>query len=225
MAHDFTMPAEYVRRTVARDGRPHSVEHLDGPHTALLVVDMQRYFMEPPFLGACPEAQAIVPNVNRLAAELRVRGGLVVWLQNAAPEQSEMSWSALRERYSDAAAKARWDSLREGAAGFELWPDLDVQAGDGRVVKSRYSAFIDGSSNLASLLDEREIDSLLIAGVATNACCESTARDAMMLNYRVVMVSDACAAASDREHEAALGNFYLFFGDVQTTSEAITRFS
>ena len=64
---------------------------------------------------------------------------------------------------------------------------------------------------------------LLIAGVATNACCESTARDAMMLNFRVLMVSDACAAASDREHQAALENFYLFFGDVQTTNEVIAR--
>jgi ureidoacrylate peracid hydrolase len=63
----------------------------------------------------------------------------------------------------------------------------------------------------------------LIAGVATNVCCESTGRDAMMLNYRVLMVSDACAAASDGEHEAALGNFYLFFGDVQTTGEVIDR--
>ena len=47
----------------------------------------------------------------------------------------------------------------------------------------------------------------------------------MMLNFRVLMISDACAAATDREHEAALGNFYLFFGDVQTTAEAISRLS
>jgi nicotinamidase-related amidase len=223
MPHAFEMPGDYVARTVAREGRPHSVTRLDGPHTALLVVDMQRYFMEAPFAGACPMAREIVPNVNRLATELRGSGGFVVWLQNAAPRQSEKSWSALRERYSDAAARARWDALQEEADGFELWPDLDIGPRDGRVVKHRYSGFIAGSSSLDSLLREREIDTLLIAGVATNVCCESTARDAMMLNYRVLMVSDACAAASDREHEAALGNLYLFFGDVQTTDEAISR--
>lgn len=223
MAHVFEMPDDYIARTVAREGRPHSVERLDGEHTALVVVDMQRYFVEAPFAGACPVAQEIVPNVNRLAAELRRSRGFVVWLQNAAPRQSEKSWSALRERYSDAAARARWGALDQDAAGFELWPALDVRPRDGRVVKNRYSAFISGSSSLDTLLREREIDTLLIAGVATNVCCESTARDAMMLNYRVLMVSDACAAASDGEHAAALGNFYLFFGDVQTTDEVTDR--
>lgn len=224
MPHAFTMPADYVARTVAREGRPHSVEKIVGPNTALLAVDMQHYFMETPYAGACEVAQEVVPNVNRLASEVRSRGGAVVWLQNAAPWQSEESWSALRERYSEAAARARWSSLQEGADGFELWPSLEVRPGDSRVVKSRYSAFIPGSSNLEPLLRERGIDSLLIAGVATNVCCESTARDAMMLNFRVLMVSDACAAASDREHGAALGNFYLFFGDVQTTDEVLSRF-
>lgn len=225
MPHRFSMPAEYVERALAREGRPHSVEALDGEHTALLVVDMQRYFMEEPYAGACPVAREVVPNVNRLAAELRSRGGLVVWLQNATPDEDAESWSVLRERFSDGAARARWDALHEGAGGFELWPDLEVDPGDARVVKQRYSAFIPGSSNLDPLLRERGIDSLLITGVATNVCCESTARDAMMLNYRVLMVSDGCAAATDREHAAALGSFYLFFGDVQTTDEVIARFS
>jgi len=223
MPHQFAMPAEYLERALAREGRPHSVETLDGNHTALLVVDMQRYFMEEPFAGACPVAQEVVPNVNRLAAALRSRGGLVVWLQNAAPDENEESWSVLRERFSDGAARARWGALQQSADGFELWPGLGVDPGDARIVKHRYSAFISGSSNLDELLRERGIDSLLVAGVATNVCCESTARDAMMLNYRVLMVSDGCAAASDREHEAALGNFYLFFGDVQTTDEVIPR--
>jgi ureidoacrylate peracid hydrolase len=96
-----------------------------------------------------------------------------------------------------------------------------VAKDDLRAVKERYSAFIPGSSDLEARLREREIDTLLIVGVATNVCCESTARDAMMLNFRVVMVSDACAATSDAEHAAALGNVYLFFGDVQTTDEVV----
>ena len=62
-----------------------------------------------------------------------------------------------------------------------------------------------------------------MVGVATNVCCESTARDAMMLNYRSLMVSDGCATSTDREQLASLGNFYLNFGDVQTTDEVIAR--
>ena len=61
------------------------------------------------------------------------------------------------------------------------------------------------------------------AGTATNVCCESTARDAMMLNYRTLMVSDACSAMTVDEHEACLANFIFSFGDVQTTQEVLER--
>jgi ureidoacrylate peracid hydrolase len=221
MPHAFSMPAEFVARAVAREGREHSVESIDTARTALLAVDMQRYFMEDPFPGASPQAPSVVPNVNRLAEGLRRLGGTVVWLQNAAPWESERSWSVLRERYSDGAAVGRWGALQEDADGFELYQGLNVAKDDLRAVKERYSAFIPGSSDLEARLRERDIDTLLIVGVATNVCCESTARDAMMLNFRVVMVSDACAATSDAEHAAALGNVYLFFGDVQTTDEVV----
>ena len=182
---------------------------------------MQCYFMEEPFAGACPVAQEIVPNVNRLAEAVRAAGGMVVWLQMRADPISDIGWTSLRERYSDDSAPARWNQLQPEAAGFELWPWLDVREPDLRVVKNRYSAFIPGSSELDAALRSREVDTLLVAGVSTNACCESTARDAMMMNYRVLMVSDACAAATDQEHAAALTNFYVFFGDVQTTDEVV----
>lgn len=218
--HEFALPVDYVERVVSRHGRAHSAEQLGGPSTALVVVDMQRYFMEPPFAGACPVAQEIVPNINRTAEAVRAAGGVVVWLQMKAPTE-QGDWSALRERYSDAAAAARWGQLGQDGSGYELWPDLDVRGEDLRIVKSRYSAFIPGSSDLDNVLEGRGIDTLLITGVATNVCCESTARDAMMLDYRVLMVSDGCAAATDTEHAATLGNFYLFFGDVQTTDEVV----
>jgi ureidoacrylate peracid hydrolase len=91
------------------------------------------------------------------------------------------------------------------------------------VVKNRYSAFIQGSSNLEQVLRERGIDTVLITGTVTNVCCESTARDAMMLDYRVVMVSDGNASLTDEEHAASLNNFLIFFGDVMTTDEAAAR--
>lgn len=216
MPHVFELAPEHIQRAVAREGRQHSIEQLRGPSTALVVVDMQRYFMEPPYAGACPVAQEIVPNINRLSSVLRDSGGTIVWLQMEAPPDSE-DWSALRERYSTEATAARWNSLSRDDRGFELWPELAVEERDLRLIKSRYSAFIPGSSSLDAELRGRGIDTLVVAGVATNACCESTARDAMMLDYRVLMVSDGCAAATDAEHAAALSNFYLFFGDVQTT--------
>jgi ureidoacrylate peracid hydrolase len=220
MPHEFQIPARYVERAISREGRAHSVEELNGPSTALVTVDMQRYFMEQPFAGACSVAQEVVPNVNRLAAAVRLAGGSVVWLQMTAPAEHG-DWSALRDRYTGSAAEARWGSLSPESRGYELWPHLDVRSDDVRIVKNRYSPFISGSSELDDVLRRRGINTLLVTGVATNVCCESTARDAMMLNYRVLMVSDGCAAATDAEHAAALGTFYLFFGDVQTTDELV----
>ena len=89
------------------------------------------------------------------------------------------------------------------------------------VEKRRYSAFIQGSSDLDSILRARGIDTLLVTGTLTNVCCESTARDAMMLNYRSVMVSDGNAAVTDFYHEASLLNMISTFGDVYSTDETI----
>ena len=63
---------------------------------------------------------------------------------------------------------------------------------------------------------------MLIGGTKTNICCESTARDAMMLDYNVVMVDDCCAALSDREHLATLENMIQQFGDVLSGNEVLT---
>ena len=66
-----------------------------------------------------------------------------------------------------------------------------------------------------------KIENVLIAGTKTNICCETTARDAMMLDYNVVMVDDCCAALSDREHLATLENMIQQFGDVLTADEVV----
>ena len=57
----------------------------------------------------------------------------------------------------------------------------------------------------------------------TNVCCESTARDAMMLNFRTIMVTDGNAAVTDEDHNASLNAFYLTFGDIMSTDMLIAR--
>ena len=93
------------------------------------------------------------------------------------------------------------------------------------VVKRRYSAFIQGSSDIDRRLREAGIDTVIIVGTLTNVCCESSARDAMMLNYRLVFVSDANAALTDDEHNATLGSILRVFGDVASTDEVIQLLS
>jgi len=61
----------------------------------------------------------------------------------------------------------------------------------------------------------------VVTGTVTGVCCESTARDAMMLNFKTIMVTDGNAAMTDADHNASLANFYLSFGDVMSTDEVI----
>jgi nicotinamidase-related amidase len=82
------------------------------------------------------------------------------------------------------------------------------------VRKYRFSAFLPGASDLPDLLRAHGIDTVLIAGLVTNGCCESSARDAMMLNFRTVMVSDANGAMTPEKHQASLLGFYSLFGDL-----------
>ena len=93
--------------------------------------------------------------------------------------------------------------------------------GDLRVTKNRYSALIAGASDLGTVLKQRGVDTLLIAGTKTNVCCECTARDAMMLDYKVVLLCDCTAALSDDEHLATLENVIQQFGDVMVADDAL----
>ena len=221
--HTFDMPQTYIDRVIDRQGREHTCETFDGPKTALVVVDMQIYFMAEGQQMACPVAQEIVPNLNRLADAVRKAGGIVIWIQNLNPWETMESWKTMQERNVPEKRDIRMRSMQRDAEPFQLWPDLDVRPEDQRVIKRRYSAFIQGSSDIENVLKDNGIETILVTGVATNVCCESTARDAMMLNYRTLMVSDGCAAPTDGEHAATMGNFYLFFGDVQSTDELVAR--
>jgi ureidoacrylate peracid hydrolase len=89
------------------------------------------------------------------------------------------------------------------------------------VDKNRFSAFLPGSSDIAERLQARGIDTVLITGTVTNVCCESSARDAMMRNFRTIMVTDGNAATTDEEHNASLIAFYLNFGDVMSTDQLV----
>jgi ureidoacrylate peracid hydrolase len=223
--HKFSLPESAVAKSVAQRGVVHVYGRLDGPKTALVVIDMQNYFMAPGEQGEVPLAREIVPAINRLASAIRAARGHVVWIQNSTVDTRRL-WSVLHDRLmTPVRRERRWASMDETGPGFPLWSALDVQPGDGRIIKKRYSAFIQGSSNIEGYLRERGIDTLLIAGTATNVCCESSARDAMMLNFNVAMVSDALATHTDEQHAASLLAFYSYFGDVLSVDEAIAGLS
>lgn len=222
--HKTSISQSIIDRVVARRGREHIFDDLNPAKTALVVVDMQNGFMPTETAHApCPMAIEIVPNINRLAQVVRATGGTVIWIQTAFTDETLTSWSTLYGMVGPKGTEKRRRSLSVGGKGYDLWPDLKVEAADLIVEKKRYSAFIQGSSNIEEVLRQRGLDTLLITGTVTNVCCESTARDAMMLDYRVTMLSDGNAALNDAEHAAALNTFAMFFGDVMTTDEAVAR--
>ena len=222
--HKIEIPQYIIDRVTKLRGKLHAFDELQGSQTALLVVDLQNVFMVPPYPTEVPFAREIVPNVNKLAAATRAAGGIVVWIQMTHTENDKKTWSVFYDNVSGPAR--RTDSLKglgRGTHGQALYDSLDVQPADPKIEKNRFSAFIQGSSDLDKLLKARGIDTVLVTGTVTNTCCESTARDAMMLNYKTVMVSDANAATTDDEHNATLANILRIFGDVMSTEEVIAR--
>ena len=217
-----TLPDEIVRRVVARRGSEHCFAELDPLRTALVVIDLQYAFMDDAVGHAvCPAARDIVPAVNRLAAAMRRAGGGVFWVQMTHDESCLDDWSVAFEISTPAMREKRIAALTEGGLGHRLWPGLDVRPEDEIVRKYRYSGFLPGTSDLPERLRAGGFDTVLITGTVTNVCCESSARDANMLNFRTIMVSDGNAALSQAEHDAALTAFYATFGDVMDTDMVI----
>jgi ureidoacrylate peracid hydrolase len=220
--HEVKIPQWVTNRIIKKYGREHCYEDLVPRKTALVVVDMQNAFMLPEVAHAlCPMAVAIVPNINRLAAAVRATGGAVVWVISAFNERTIQEWSTLYEMSGPERSAKRRMALTEGSKGHALWHELAVAPEDLTVTKLRYSAFLPDACNLAQVLRARGLDTVLITGTVTNVCCESTARDAMQLNFHTIMVTDGNAAMTDEEHNWSLINFYNALGDIMSTDMLI----
>ena len=216
---------ENIAKVTKRDGGPHSLTEFDPKSTALIVIDMQNFYIAKDQLSYCEYAEPIVPNVNKLAMAMRQFGGKVIWVRNITNPEAFKGWSAHYERMTPERISTRKKELAKDGAGFKLWEGLDVRKDDPKVNKIRYSAFIPGASNIEKVFGEHGIDTLIFCGVATNVCVESSARDAMMMNYHTLTVEDACAAGTIAGHEATINALYLNFGDVQTTDQVLEALS
>lgn len=221
MVHQVTVRQEIIDRVLARRGRHHLYESLDPAETAFVVIDMQNMFCEPGAPAEVPASRGICDPINRLCAELRDMGGLIIWITSATMSANGKSdWEHfIRNFVAEEIQERTIEALKPGGHGEQIWQDLDVKDTDLVVRKNRYSCLTPGSSMLQSVLSSHGIRNVLIGGTKTNICCESTSRDAMMLDYNVVMVEDCNAALSDEEHRSALENVIQQFGDVMTVDE------
>ncbi|RYZ66005.1 MAG: cysteine hydrolase [Proteobacteria bacterium] len=224
--HQIAIPSFVDERCIQRRGRVKLFDSIDPARTAHIIVDLQNGFMAPGAVSEIGTAREIVPNVNSISAACREAGAMNVFLQHTIDANAHETWSTWFDYFANSERRKRMDdTFTEGSFGHQLWPKLDITDADMKVKKYRFGAFVDGSSNLHALLQDRGIDTLIITGTATNVCCESTARDAMMMNYKVIFVADGCATFTDAEHNATLTNMRAIFADVLMASEVVGLFS
>jgi ureidoacrylate peracid hydrolase len=190
--HQLGILDEVRERLILRRGGVAVFDRLSPRRTAHIVVDLQNGFMVPGQVAEVPVARAIVPNVNYF------------------------------EHFFIPERRARFiEAFTPGNPGHALWPELDVAEQDVVVIKRRFGAFVPGSSDLHARLQARGIDTLIISGTVTQVCCDSTARDAMMMNYKVFFITDACAAPTDAEHAGTLSAMAHTFCDVRDTQSVL----
>ena len=212
LPHPSGIPERIVRKVVARRGRLHAFETINPKTTAFVVIDLDEATV-----GTDATSQRMIAVVNRLADVVRQTGGVVAWVLSRMDVMPKHFAAIL----GDDLATRYFDDGRPGGAGTRLWRGLQQDETDVVAVKSGASAFFPGKCNLKEQLDARGVDTILIAGAVTNICCESSARDAAELEYRVIMLSDALSGHAHGLHEATLATFYRIFGDVRPSDEVM----
>lgn len=200
-----------------RGGRDHIFSSLDLSRTAHIIVDLQVGFMAEGAPVEVPVAREIVDNVNAISRAVRAGGGTNAFLRFTFDPKEPNSWASYYAFYSGNTDVVQ-EAFSPGKPNHELWPELDRTADDLVVDKTRFSGFIPGTCDLDALLRARGIDTLIITGTLTNCCCESSARDAMQMGYKIIFVADGNATLSDAEHNATLSNMTAIFADVMDTS-------
>jgi nicotinamidase-related amidase len=211
---------------------------LDWTRAALLVVDMQNYGCNPevglgPMLAErYPEiaayylprlADTVIPTTRRLIEGFRAAGRTVVFTRHGAllPDGSDMI-ARRRRRDEDALAGSAVPALwSKGTFEHEIIAPLAPLAGELVIDKNTSSAF--NSTGIDALLRNLDVRALVVAGMATDMCVETTARDAADRGYDVILVEDATATFFERHHRAALSGFARVFGEVWESERVLAE--
>jgi ureidoacrylate peracid hydrolase len=198
-------------------------ERCDPRYAALVVVDVQNDFVSPKGSAAkrgedVSASVAMVPNLIRLIDEGRRVGLTIVYIRT-----THSDWTDTPSWIYRSSQKSGLNTCREGTWGAELYEGITPLPSERVVIKHRYSAFI--NTDLNTVLKARGIQSVLVCGVATNVCVETTARDAYMFDYYVTMIDDCSAAYEPKLHMGTLENMRRHFGLVASSNEIIETWS
>jgi ureidoacrylate peracid hydrolase len=192
-------------------------ELVNPANSAVIVVDMQNDFCHPEGSNAkagtdVSAAMAMAPTLQRLLDGARAVGTSVIFIQCIHTNETDS------EAWIGRGNGRSLNTCREGTWGTEFYGVAPLE-GEPVVIKHRYSAFI--NTRLDSVLRTLKIKNIILTGVGTNVCVESTARDGFMLDYNVVFTSDGTAAGSMDMHESTLTNIRRHFGTVVSCDEIL----
>jgi biuret amidohydrolase len=213
---------------------------IDPKSTALVIIDMQKNGSSKDFglgkmwLETIPEQAKywfsrlnalVVPNIQNLLTYFRARQLRVIFIRVGPflPDGSDL-FQRRRDREETARRSMKMDHLYYlGSPELEIIDELKPRSGELIIDKNSASAF--NSSNIDQILHNLGINSLVITGVATNACVETTARDAADRGYKCILVDDACATVHGKKvHDMTMRNFGALFGKVMKTDDVIKYF-
>jgi ureidoacrylate peracid hydrolase len=179
---------------------------------ALLVIDMQNFFLDPGSPTFTCGGLAILPNIKRLLKAFREASRPVIYtchVHNAdGSDAGIMKWW-----WEGMCVEGTPESLVHGAVA--PCPREKI------IYKHRYSAFY--NTDLETVLRGLNIEDLVISGIMTNMCCESTARDAYYRDHRVFFLADATGSITEEMHLATLTNIAFGFAYVTTTDDIVRR--
>ena len=180
---------------------------LNVKETALLIVDMQKYFISPGSHAYIPAGETIIENLNDLVEFFYKNKASVIYTRTVQEEGDE---GVMDEWWNDI--------IREGPSSG-LDPRMNVK-GD-VMIKPRYSSF--HRTDLDQKLEG--VKNIVIGGVMTDICCATTARDAFVRDYRVLFLADGTATATEQTHVSTLKALCHGIAEILTCQEAIERLS
>lgn len=196
-------------------------QKINPGHAAVLVVDMQNDFCHENGVIArqgrnMALKKAMVPRLINFLSQSKKYHVPVIFIRQV-NSKATLSETAREQRRR---TQPRYGKLicREGSWGARFHAVAPEQ-GEIVVTKHRYSAFID--TDLDLILRSMGIRTLIMTGVATNACVESTARDGFMKDYYIVFLSDCTATSTQEGHEATLRNINAYFGVVASSDKLV----
>jgi nicotinamidase-related amidase len=183
----------------------------DLDRAALLCVDLEHSFVDPRGAAWLPAARAVLPRILALRDAFRAAGLPIVWTRHAhGPRQGRGSMAR------------HWNwLLTEGTAEARLVPELQPRHGELVLRKRQYSAF--HGTRLAEWLARRRVRTVVVTGVMTHLCVETTARAAFVRELDVVVPLDACATVDETLHLGALRALAHGFGVVPAAAEVLRR--